>query len=603
MSETTMRRKKKGAPPPKKDDSDSDQKEKKEKKDEHFSDDDETIEILEKNAQQKKSEYDLKKGLQLEVTTERTQVQVSTENSQKLTTVVSLKTLEVTYQENQNFEELAPSEDRLPIDLITVIDCSGSMNGKKIETVMKALEILLTMFSEKDRLSIVKFDSYSQKLLKLTRTTQANLPIIQDKFQKGLVTGGSTNIPSGIEKAIDILVGRKHFNKIVSIFLLSDGIDDNRNHAIDVINETLIKKATNIDFSIHTFGFGNDHDSTLLSGIAKLRYGNFYYIEDLEKINECFINAFGGLLSIVGQNAIIRVGLYKNPEHIKELTDIKWYKTYGDFWVKDENTNEYIIDLKNLMNGMKRDFVVDVQIPKIKSKIIDLEREERVLYAEICAYSIDNNEKVVVKKDLKVNFFNEDEEFKQEENKLNSEVLYNIFRVQVAEVMEKAVVLSDHKQYDEAIKDIENCLMKLTISSASKDEKVKKLIEQLQEAKNNCKPDVYQAHGKHSLINSSEVTMKQRGLKNKKQSNLHADDEEDENENTVQKTLKRKMISKKVVAPKPEKIDNDSDKDIPKEKAEETVQRKKPTSKSNVIEESSIKEVHPDLEQSNIKQN
>ena len=31
-------------------------------------------------------------------------------------------------------------------------------------------------------------------------------------------------------------------------------------------------------FTIHTFGFGNQHDADLMSSIADIRDGNFYYI-------------------------------------------------------------------------------------------------------------------------------------------------------------------------------------------------------------------------------------------------------------------------------------------------------------------------------------
>ena len=32
-------------------------------------------------------------------------------------------------------------------------------------------------------------------------------------------------------------------------------------------------------YTIHTFGFGKDHDSKLMTDIARLKNGNFYYIE------------------------------------------------------------------------------------------------------------------------------------------------------------------------------------------------------------------------------------------------------------------------------------------------------------------------------------
>lgn len=89
---------------------------------------------------------------------------------------------------------------------------------------------------------------------------------------------------------------------------MTDGIDDMGKNAYSVIEKMMESQGQEQgDFTIHTFGFGNDHDSELLGKIAKLKGGNFYFVEEIEKVSECFVNALGGLLSIVGQNAILKV--------------------------------------------------------------------------------------------------------------------------------------------------------------------------------------------------------------------------------------------------------------------------------------------------------
>lgn len=44
------------------------------------------------------------------------------------------------------------------MDLICVIDDSGSMKGKKAQLVRKSLKYLLKIMNEDDRISLVKFD-------------------------------------------------------------------------------------------------------------------------------------------------------------------------------------------------------------------------------------------------------------------------------------------------------------------------------------------------------------------------------------------------------------------------------------------------------------
>lgn len=42
--------------------------------------------------------------------------------------------------------------------------------------------------------------------------------------------------------------------------------------------------------------------------------GNFYYIEDIHRIDECFIDALGGLFSVISQNIFITVRV---PQEIR----------------------------------------------------------------------------------------------------------------------------------------------------------------------------------------------------------------------------------------------------------------------------------------------
>ncbi len=39
-----------------------------------------------------------------------------------------------------------------------------------------------------------------------------------------------------------------------------------------------------------------------MATLSDMRDGNFYYIENLEIVNACFVDALGGLFSIVGKD-------------------------------------------------------------------------------------------------------------------------------------------------------------------------------------------------------------------------------------------------------------------------------------------------------------
>jgi Mg-chelatase subunit ChlD len=59
------------------------------------------------------------------------------------------------------------NRERSPLDLIAVVDRSGSMTGAKIALVQQALKYLLTQLTPRDRLSVISFDGTPNVLVSL----------------------------------------------------------------------------------------------------------------------------------------------------------------------------------------------------------------------------------------------------------------------------------------------------------------------------------------------------------------------------------------------------------------------------------------------------
>ena len=60
-------------------------------------------------------------------------------------------------------------------------------------------------------------------------------------------------------------------------------------------------------FTIKTFGFGTDVCPKIMNEIAHMKEGQFFFVPDLTKIDECFVEALGGLVSVVGDNLKLSV--------------------------------------------------------------------------------------------------------------------------------------------------------------------------------------------------------------------------------------------------------------------------------------------------------
>lgn len=136
--------------------------------------------------------------------------------------MLTLKTLDST-EEKKSTDDVDLS-GRPGIDLICIVDHSGSMSGEKIDLVRKTLDYLMSLLNEKDRLSIIQFDDSVNRLTSLIKVSKANENLFKDSIQS-LQANGGTNIDLGMQAAFQTIKERKMKNSVTSVFLLSDGLD------------------------------------------------------------------------------------------------------------------------------------------------------------------------------------------------------------------------------------------------------------------------------------------------------------------------------------------------------------------------------------------
>lgn len=196
------------------------------------------------------------------------------------------------------------TENEIGIDLILVIDVSGSMDGSKIDAVKKTLRFVVSQMNTKSRLCLIKFNNNATKLTPLLQTTEVNKHVFLDAIDR-LRADGGTDIHTGIGCAFDTLLHRLQCNQVTSVAMLTDGQDQGR----DLRGRTQRGLASLRDVSLYTFGFGADHDGQLLSDIAKQGHGSFCYIEDVtqEGVATAFGNFLGGIVTVYAQNLVIKM--------------------------------------------------------------------------------------------------------------------------------------------------------------------------------------------------------------------------------------------------------------------------------------------------------
>ena len=63
-------------------------------------------------------------------------------------------------------------------------------------------------------------------------------------------------------------------------------------------------------------------------------------------------------------------------------------KTFGKMWSKI-NENEFRIKILQLMSGIQKDYVFELEIPKIDCEVADLERDHEILASKFTAESFE----------------------------------------------------------------------------------------------------------------------------------------------------------------------------------------------------------------------
>ena len=114
---------------------------------------------------------------------------------------------------------------RSPVDIVTVIDHSGSMAGDKLELVKKTLLFVIDQLKACDQLCLVLYDDVVTVEFPLTPMTWENKEMTKAKVEK-ITHRGATNLCGGLLKGMEQIILRSGDQKakVASVLLFTDGL-------------------------------------------------------------------------------------------------------------------------------------------------------------------------------------------------------------------------------------------------------------------------------------------------------------------------------------------------------------------------------------------
>ena len=158
---------------------------------------------------------------------------------------------------------------RAPMEMIFVLDCSGSMNGKPIAKAKQAITRALKKLQPNDTFQIIRFSNNASQL------GPNPVPATPKNIRKGLNYveslrgGGGTMMIEGIKAALDFAHDPQRF-RLVSF--MTDGYIGNETEILAAIHQRLGASR------IFSFGVGSSVNRYLLDRMAKLGKGAVAYI-------------------------------------------------------------------------------------------------------------------------------------------------------------------------------------------------------------------------------------------------------------------------------------------------------------------------------------
>ncbi|MEM7235217.1 MAG: VWA domain-containing protein, partial [Planctomycetota bacterium] len=167
-----------------------------------------------------------------------------------------------------------------PKDVVFAIDTSGSMTGKKMEQVRKALRYCVANLNANDRFNIVDFSTEARRFQKDVVPANAETKKQANLYIDQLVARGGTNIEEAMRYALEA----KDASRLRLVVLLTDGeptIGVTRPE--DVLAS--LKKINSTQQRVFVFGVGMDLNAKLLDSIVLDHKGAAQYIrgdQDLE---------------------------------------------------------------------------------------------------------------------------------------------------------------------------------------------------------------------------------------------------------------------------------------------------------------------------------
>jgi hypothetical protein len=252
------------------------------------------------------------------------------------------------------------SEPRLAsLDIVAVIDRSGSMSGLRIELVKKAVDFISKQLRPGDRLALVSYADNAKVDLPLT-SMDSDGRLQCSQALETLQAGGVTNLGEGLLWGLGELVSSDA--PAAAMLLFTDGLANRGMTKTEDLVEAMqgpISDMGRKSRAVFSFGLGTDHNAQMLFSLSDAGTGCYYYVDSAQAIAPSFADCLGGMLSVAAQDVTLTL-------HAKQGVSIN--NVHADFNVElSQDKTEARIKMRDLSSDAEKEVLFNLSVPALEA--------------------------------------------------------------------------------------------------------------------------------------------------------------------------------------------------------------------------------------------
>ncbi|MFA3919317.1 vWA domain-containing protein [Ruegeria hyattellae] len=234
-------------------------------------------------------------------------------------------------------------EDRAPLNLVFLIDTSGSMKQpNKLPLLKQSFRLMLGQLRPGDQVSIVTYAGSAGQVLPPTNASDRS--VILNALEQ-LDAGGSTAGQAGLQQAYATAAAMAEDGEVSRVILATDGDFNVGVSDPDALKSYIANKRDSGTYlSVVGFGRGNLQDATM-QALAQNGNGQAAYIDTLAEAQKVLVDQLTGALFPIANDVKIQVEF--NPAQIAEYRLIG-YETRA---LRREDFNNDAVDAGDIGAG------------------------------------------------------------------------------------------------------------------------------------------------------------------------------------------------------------------------------------------------------------